>query len=311
MPRDSGGTYTLPANTLGVSGQTISSTYYNNAVNDFATEFTASLPVDGRKALTGKLLGYSGTASSPSYSFSSDTDTGIYPHASGGIGFAVDGSLKIWFKTDGTISDGTNTLSLSTIATNKVLGNLSGSTAYPNAITAVGSQTVWIPAQGCVKRTDTSGGGPANGSVTTSGQKVVLASVDFDKDTEEYIQAAIAMPKSWNNSTLTFQFVWSHASTTTNFGVVWGVQGLFVADDGAADTAFGTAQTVTDTGGTTNDIYVTSTTSALTVSNTPASGGVLFLQFYRVAANGSDTLAVDARLHGIKMIYTNTALTDD
>jgi hypothetical protein len=311
MPRDSGGTYSLPSNTLAVSGNTISSTYYNNAVNDFAAEFTASLPVDGRKALTGKLLGYSGTASSPSYSFSADTDTGFYPHATSGIGVAVDGTGRFRMYYDGTysrITDGTNTLTLTSIANNKLLGNLSGGAAYPSEVTAVGLQTIWIPAPGMISRTTN---GPSSGTAETTTNKVMIKTLDFDASTQEFAQFSIAMPKSWNNSTVTAQFCWSHASTTTNFGVVWGIQGVALSDDDAADTAFGTAQTVADTGGTTNDIYWTIATSAVTISGTPATGDIVVFQVYRLPSDGSDTMAVDARLHGVKLFYTNTALTDD
>lgn len=310
MPRDSGGTYSLPANTLAVSGDTISDTYYNAAVNDFATEFTASLPVDGRKALTGKLLGYAGTASSPSFSFSSDTDTGIYPHGSGGLGVAVDGTLKVWFKTDGTIADGSsNTLSLSSIATGKVLGNISGSSAFPTAVSALGLNTIYCPATGMVSRTTN---GPASGSVETSTNKVMIKTLDFDASTIEYAQFSVAMPKSWNNGTVTAVFHWSHAATTTNFGVVWGIQGAAFSDGDSLDgTAFGTAVEVTDTGGNTSYEYISSTTAACTIAGSPATGDRVVFQIYRKASDGSDTLAVDARLHGVKLYYTNSALVDD
>jgi hypothetical protein len=43
-------------------------------------------------------------------------------------------------------------------------------------------------------------------------------------DSQEYAQFSIAMPKSWNEGTLTFAPVWSHPATTTNFGVVFDLQ---------------------------------------------------------------------------------------
>jgi len=118
------------------------------------------------------------------------------------------------------------------------------------------------------------------------------------------------MPKSWNAGTVTAMFVWSHASTTTNFGVVWGIQGLALSDNEALDTAFGTAQTVTDTGGTTNNIYRTSTTSAITIGSTPSQSDVVTFQVYRDATNGSDTMAIDARLHGVAVFITVNSVTD-
>ena len=109
---------------------------------------------------------------------------------------------------------------------------------------------------------------------------------------------------------MTFQPLWSHPSTTTNFGVVFGLAGIARSDDDAGDVAFGTAQTSTDTGGTTNDIYVGPESSAITIAGTPAAGDSVQFQINRTVADGSDTMAVDARLHGIRLFFTTSAATD-
>jgi hypothetical protein len=153
--------------------------------------------------------------------------------------------------------------------------------------------------------------GPASGSVETSTNKVMITTLDFDPTTQEFAQFNIQMPKSWDEGTLIAQFVWSHATTTTNFGVVWQLQAVALADDDAIDTAFGTAQSVTDTGGTANDVYISAETAAITVGNTPTAENWLVFQVARDAGNGSDTLAVDARLHGVKVIYTTDAGNDN
>jgi hypothetical protein len=110
---------------------------------------------------------------------------------------------------------------------------------------------------------------------------------------------------------VTFQAVWSHPATVTNFGVAWALQGVALSDDDAADAAFGTEQAVTDTGGTTDDVYITAESSAITIAGTPAEGDWVVFQVKRVPANGSDTLAVDARLHAIRLLLTTSAATDD
>lgn len=132
----------------------------------------------------------------------------------------------------------------------------------------------------------------------------------FDPTTEEYGQFAISMPKSWNEGTLTARFRWAHPATTVNFGVVWGLQGVAVSDDDTIAAAFGTAQEVTDTGGTTNDLYISAETSAITIGGTPQAGDMLFFRVYRKSASGSDTLAVDAHLLGIDVFMTTDASTD-
>jgi hypothetical protein len=172
---------------------------------------------------------------------------------------------------------------------------------------AQGKHTVWIPATGMIPRTTN---GAAAGSYEMSTNKQMLKTLDFDTTTQEFAQFAIHMPKGWNESTVTFQPVWSHASTTTNFGVVWALEAVALSDDDAADASWGTAQTSTDTGGTTNDIYIGPESSAITIGGTPAENDYVMFQVKRNVSDGSDTMAVDARLHGIKLFYTINASTD-
>jgi hypothetical protein len=124
------------------------------------------------------------------------------------------------------------------------------------------------------------------------------------------VQFEVWFPKSWNLSTVTFQPQWSHAATSTNFGVVWGLAGVVRSDDDAGDVAFGTAQTSTDTGGTTNDIYLGPESAAITIAGTPTAGDTVQFQLNRTVANGSDTMAIDARLHGVRLFFTTNAAND-
>lgn len=174
-------------------------------------------------------------------------------------------------------------------------------------IQKAGRQTIWIPASAMTARTTN---GAAAGTAEMSTNKNMFSTLDFDTTTQEFAQFEIHMPKSWNLSTVTFQPVWSHASTTTNFGVVWELAAVARSDDDAGDVAFGTAQSSTDTGGTTNDIYIGPESSAITVAGTPAAGDTVQFQIARAPANGSDTMAIDARLHGIRLFYTTNASTD-
>lgn len=171
-----------------------------------------------------------------------------------------------------------------------------------------GLHAVWVPAAAMTP--SATGGCAALATIASAANQPDIQTLDFDATTEEYAQFSIRMPKSWDESTVTFAPVWSHAATTTNFGVVWNLQGVAVSDDDAIAVAYGTAQTSTDTGGTTNDIYIGPTSSAITIAGTPAAEDVVFFRVARVAANGSDTLAVDARLHGITLYITTNAGND-
>ncbi|HYE47010.1 MAG TPA: hypothetical protein VEA44_14705 [Caulobacter sp.] len=174
-----------------------------------------------------------------------------------------------------------------------------------DAAIAQGLHTIWVPAGAMVTR---STNGAAAGTTELSSNKVMLKTFDFDASTQEHVQFQVAMPKSWNESTVTAVFHWTAASGSGN--VIWGLQGLATSDDDAMDAAFGTAQEVTDTLLTANDNHRTSATSAITIAGTPAAEDLVIFQVYRKAASASDTLAVDAKLLGVKLFITIDAATD-
>lgn len=152
--------------------------------------------------------------------------------------------------------------------------------------------------------------GAAAGSAETTSNKVMLDTLDFDSGAAEYAQFDVAMPKSWDEGTVTFQAVWCHGATTTNFGVVWSLQGLAVSDADPLDAAFGTAQDVADTGGTTDAHYVTAESSAITIGGSPAEKDTVIFQVCRKPADASDTMVVDARLLGIRLYVITNAVND-
>lgn len=167
-----------------------------------------------------------------------------------------------------------------------------------------------IPIMAAGMSPSASGGCAALATTASAANQPDLVTLDFDATTEEYAQFAIPMPKKWDEGTITAKFIWSHAATATNFGVVWGIQAVAVSNDDPIAVAYGTAQTAVDTGGTTNDLYVSPETSAITVAGTPAAEDVVFFRVSRKAADGSDTLAIDARLHSVVLYITTAADTD-
>jgi hypothetical protein len=150
--------------------------------------------------------------------------------------------------------------------------------------------------------------GAALGSVETTTNKVLYRTLDFDTTTQEFAGFALPMPKSWNESTVTFRARWTAASGSG--GVAWALQGLAVSDDDAIDTAYGTEQVVTDTLLSAGDMHTTAESSAITIAGTPAEGDVVMFRVKRVPANASDTLAVDARLIAIDLFITTNAGND-
>ena len=175
------------------------------------------------------------------------------------------------------------------------------------AIKIAGTETIFIPST-AMYGTETNGADSQ--TVETTATRPDLKVLDFDASTQEYAQFAIAMPKSWNLGTVTFQAFWSPSNTDTG-NCIFGLQGVGVANDDTADIAFGTAAEVTDAGGgAVEDVLVTSASSAITIAGTPADDDYTFFQVYRDAADGSDTFTGDARLLGIKLFYTTDAAND-
>jgi hypothetical protein len=183
-----------------------------------------------------------------------------------------------------------------------------GTWATPAGGGTTGKHAIYIAAGAMAP--SVTGGCAALAGIASASNQPDIRTLDFDATTQEYAQFGVVMPKSWDEGTVTFKAHWSHPSTTTNFGVVWELQGVAVSDDDAIAASYGTAQTSTDTGGTTNDLYASPESSAITIAGSPAAEDMAFFRLSRVTGNGSDTMAVDARLHGITLYITTSAETD-
>lgn len=135
-----------------------------------------------------------------------------------------------------------------------------------------------------------------------------VETLDFDTTTQEFAVTYIKLPKRWNLGTLSFQPIWTAASGSG--GVVWALEAVAVSDGETLDAAYGTAQTSTDTLSTVNYLHVGPASSAITAAGTAAAGDVLCLRIKRVPADGSDTLAADAKLLGAIVTWTSSAGND-
>lgn len=181
--------------------------------------------------------------------------------------------------------------------------------ATPAQVTAAvsGKQSMPIVASAMIPNATN---GPTSSRLETTTNKVMLTTLDFDATTAETAQFTVPMPKSWNEGTITFKYIWRHAATTTNFGVAFGVSGVAFSDDDASDAAFGTEVIVTDTGGTTNDVYQSAESSAVTIAGTPVENDVVVFKVRRVVADGADTMAIDAGLIAVVINITTNAGND-
>lgn len=123
--------------------------------------------------------------------------------------------------------------------------------------------------------------------------------------TEERVQFAMPMPEDWDRGTIKAKFYWSSAtSSTTADTVEWSLKAGAVSDNGAIDTALGTAQVISDAlladNGT--DLQVTGATPAITIAGSPALGDFVVFEISR-NTDGTDDMVEDAWLFGVMLQY--------
>ena len=175
------------------------------------------------------------------------------------------------------------------------------------AIKIAGKETMWVPATAMYGPTTN----PADAAqVETTATRPDLKVFDFDASTKQYTQFTVAMPKSWNEGTLTYQVYWSPSTTNTG-NAIFGLQAVACADSDTIDVVYGTAIEVTDAGiGTVEDQQIAAESGAMTVAGSPAAGEQTYFQFFRKADDGSDTFTGECRVLGVKIFFTTDAAND-
>ncbi len=174
------------------------------------------------------------------------------------------------------------------------------------AIKIAGKETIWVPAVAMYPNT-TNGCADLTQVELSNGPEIKV--LDFDKDSDEFAQFAVAFPKSWNAGTVTFQAFFTATSTNTGT-TAWGLSGVALADNGDLNTAFGTQVVATAKAhsGTSNDLDVAAESGAVTIAGSPGADEYVFFQISRDVS--ADDLNADARLLGIKLFFTTSAAND-
>ena len=62
--------------------------------------------------------------------------------------------------------------------------------------------------------------------------------------------------------------------------------------------------------GAAEDLCVTAESGAITLAGSPAAGDMSFFRIFRDVSDGNDDMAEDARLIGIKLLFTTDAAND-
>jgi hypothetical protein len=174
------------------------------------------------------------------------------------------------------------------------------------ALTPIGQHTIWVPAAAMEAAVTTAA---ATSNAVEIGTSLFAArTMDFATGADDFCYFGIQMPKSWDAGTLVCQFVWSATGTTANT-VLWGIAATSLGNDEVLTTAFASPTLATlDTNSTTADDLMVSAEVTVTVGSTPTAEDYVIFEVSRDVSG--DTLAEDARLHGIKIHYTTNAGSD-
>lgn len=144
---------------------------------------------------------------------------------------------------------------------------------------------------------------------TAANPKPHLLALRFDPATEEFAYWTFPLPhEAAAAPTFTLRLLWTSIAAVTATNVVWGAR-ISKVTPGAADTpiehAQAAQQTVTDANDTNEAGRLN--TASVTFTNAQADGvtadDFVVVSVSRVAANGSDTLAEDARLVGVELTF--------
>lgn len=179
-------------------------------------------------------------------------------------------------------------------------------------LNGIGRHSAWMPAGVWAGG---KGGNPsaAWSEIDCGTSDLALGVWSFDTTTQEYINGYIAMPKGWDQATISFTPHWTNRAGATTQTVQWGLGASYVLDsDALGGIAATTYATSVDTWLAQLDAHIGPESSAISIQgNTPggAACGVA-LQFTRMVA-GTDNMAGDADFIGALVHLNYNAATDN
>lgn len=160
MPRNSSGTYSLPAGNPVISGTVIESSWANTTMEDIAEALTWSLDRRGFGGMTVPLYFADGTKAAPGASWNNEQSTGFYRAALGDIRVSVIGQdLFRWWQGEAYVWDSDNATWQKVVASNSIDVDSSGNVTFNNNVTVDGNSTF-------------SGNTTINGDLVVDGQNI-------------------------------------------------------------------------------------------------------------------------------------------
>ncbi len=179
-------------------------------------------------------------------------------------------------------------------------------TSKGNSVKTIGKESIWIPST-AMTPADTNGCADIATVDSGGNSGPDLRVLDFDKDSDEHAQFSICMPKQWDGGNITFKAYWVGIAATT--GVSWALQVKALNDNEDINVAYGSAVVVDDS----------SQSSATELLISPESGDIacsgaaddlLFCQVFRDVSDSNDDMSGDARLVGVRILFTTDKAND-
>ncbi len=116
------------------------------------------------------------------------------------------------------ISEISNSLTNTTLASADVFVVVDTDAGETKKITAgnlaMGTQDMWIPAAAMYPTA--TNGCTAVASAETTATRPDMRYLAFHQSTQQYAQFSVAMPKSWDEGTVTASFYWTHATAVAH-----------------------------------------------------------------------------------------------
>lgn len=178
MPRNSGGTYTLPAGNPVVSGTVIEASWANDTLSDLATAVTGSLSRAGEGGMTAPLRIIDGSVSVPSLAFASETGSGLYRNAAGDYYLVVLGAGVFRLQSTGVSVTGTLTTT--------------GNTTVGGDLAVTGNLTFSGPLSSLTLTGDLNVGGKAVIGAALQEKRVAVAASNLDMAAGNYFSKTIS-----------------------------------------------------------------------------------------------------------------------
>ena len=183
------------------------------------------------------------------------------------------------------------------------VGNI---TSKGNSVKTIGKESIWIPST-AMTPADTNGCA-AIATVDSGGNSGPdLRVLDFDPDSDEHAQFSICMPKQWDGGNITFKAYWVGIAATT--GCSWALQVKALNDNEDINVAYGSAEVVDDSSqGSATELLISPESGDIACSG--AADDLLFCQIFRDVSDANDDMAGDARLVGVRILFTTDKAND-